>query len=310
MDLIVTLLKSNGFDTILVIIDRFTKTCIFTAKVTDFTAEAIAEIFQERVVTRGFLPSKFITDRDPRLIMSFSKILCRRLRIDHRKTAAFRAQTDGAAEPMNQTLEVALRNYISPRQNNWSKHLYLMELAYNTSKSATTGFAPYELLYAQPQNPVEQILRPHIPPASEDFGMDVNESTDDLLRDKATRLKDAQQAIVMAMGAQKEYYDRRHGPMPKFKAGDYASIRLDRHPVAIIKRNKLFQQKLPLYRITKIHSNGRAAQLDIPPNIPIHPVISVQHLEPAPASGEDPWSIGGGSGEMSVVDYRRQNEEI
>lgn len=248
MDLIVALPKSNGFDAILVIIDRFTKTGIFTPTITDFTAESIAEIVLERMISRGFLPSKFITDRDPRLIMSFWKTLCRRLKIDHRKTAAFHAQADGAAERMNQILEVALRNYISPRQNNWSKHLYLMELAYNTSKSTTTGFSPYELLYAQPQNPVERILRPHIPPASEDFGMDVNESTDDLLLDNATRLKDAQQSIVMAMSAQKEYYDRRHGPMPNFKVGDYASIRLDRHPVAIIKRNKLTQQKLPPVR--------------------------------------------------------------
>lgn len=304
MDLIVSLPKSNGFDAILVIIDRFTKTGIFAPTTSDFTAESIAEVFVEKLVSRGFLPSKFITDRDPRLIMSFWKTLCRRLNIDHRKTTAFHAQTDGAAERMNQTLEIALRNYVSPRQNNWAKHLYLMELAYNTSKSATTGFAPYELLYSQPQNPVERILRPNIPPASEDIDMDVNESADDLLLDNATRLRDAQQSIVMAMAAQKEYYDRRHGPIPKFKVGDYASIRLDRHPVSIIKRNKLSQQKLPPYKILKINSNGRAVQLEIPPTLSIHPTISIQHLEPAPPPGEDPWKRNGGSGELTIVDHR------
>lgn len=304
MDLIVALPKSSGYDAILVIIDRFTKTGIFTPTTSDFTAESIAEIFLEKVISRGFLPSKFITDRDPRLIMSFWKTICRRLNIDHRKTAAFHAQTDGAAERMNQTLEVALRNYISPRQSDWSRYLYLMELAYNTSKSSTTGFAPYELLYAQPQNPVERILRPNIPPACEDFGMDVNESADDLLLDNATRLKDAQQSIVMAMNSQKEFYDRRHGPIPSYKVGDYASIRLDRHPVSIIKRNKLSQQKLPPYKITKISSNGRTVELDIPPTLSIHPVISVQHLEPAPSPQNDPWSRGEISGKISIVDHR------
>lgn len=43
-DQIVALPKRNGFDAILVIIDRFTKTAIFTPTVADITAELIAEI--------------------------------------------------------------------------------------------------------------------------------------------------------------------------------------------------------------------------------------------------------------------------
>lgn len=306
LDLIVGLPKSNGFDAILVVVDRFTKTGIFTPTKSDFTAESIAEIFMEKIVSRGFLPSKFITDRDPRLIMSFWKTLCRRLKIDHRKTAAFHAQTDGAAERLNQTLEIALRNYVSPRQHDWSKHLYLIELAYNTSKNASSGFSPYELLYAQPQDPVERLLRPHIPPMIDDIDMDVHEGADDMLLDNAARLRDAQQAIVKAMESYKSYYDRRHGPTPQYKVGDYASLRLDKHPVAIIKRNKLSQQKLPPYRITKVATNGRSVELDMPPTISIHPRVSVQHIEPAPSPREDPWLRGPPDelGEQSIVDHR------
>lgn len=128
----------------------------------------------KNIVARGFLHCKFITDRDPRLITGFWKKMCRGLKIDHKKTAAFHAQTDGAAERLNQTLEIALRNYINRKQNDWSKHLYLIELAYNTAKNSTTGFAPYGLLYSQPQNPVERILRPYIPPAIDDIDMDVS----------------------------------------------------------------------------------------------------------------------------------------
>lgn len=306
MDLIVGLPKSNGFDAILVVVDRFTKTGIFTPTISKFTAESIADIFMEKIVARGFLPLKFITDRDPRLIMSFWKTMCRRLKIDHRKTAAFHAQTDGAAERLNQTLEVALRNYISPRQNDWSKYLYLIELAYNTSKNSSSGFSPYELLYSQPQNLVERLIHPHIPPAIEDVDMDVHEGADEMLLNNAARLQDAQQAIVKAMESYKSHYDRRHGPIPKYKIGDYASLRLDRHPVAIIKRNKLSQQKLPPYKIIDINSNGRAVKLDLPPTISIHPVVSVQHIEPAPAPREDPWLRGPPDelGAQSIVDHR------
>lgn len=306
INLIVGLPKSQGFDAILVIVNRFTKTGIFTPTTSDFTAESIANVFMEKVVARGFLPSKFITDRDPRLITSFWKTMCRRLNIDHRKTAAWHAQCDGAAERLNQTLEIALRNYVSPRQHDWSKHLFLIELAYNTAKNTTTGFAPYQLLYSQPQNPVERLLRPNIPPAAEDFDMDVSGLADDIMLQNAAILQEAQQAIVKATDAQKQFYDRRHGPIPKYKVGDYASIHLDRHPISIIKRNKLSQQKLPPYRITRIVSEGRAVELNIPSNITIHPVISVQHLEPAPAPREDPWkrSESDTAGAMTIVNHR------
>lgn len=279
--------KSQGkYDAILVIIDRFTRTGIFVPTTSNFTAATIAEIFMERIVSKGFLPTKFITDRDPRLIQSFWQTLCARLGIDHRKTAAFHAQTDGAAERLNQTLESALRAYVAPRQNDWSKYLHMMELAYNTARNVTTGFAPYELLYAQPQNPVHRILASDLPNLD-----DINENfaASDLLEASQIRLKDAQQAIIKATEAYKRYYDGRHSPIFPYKVGDYASIRLDKHPVAIIKRNKLSQQKLPPYKVTRIVSEGRAIELDIPPNLGIHPVVSIQHVEHAPCPADDPF---------------------
>lgn len=287
LDLIVGLPKSEGkYDAVLVMIDRFTRTGIFVPTTSNFTAAIIADIFMKRVVSRGFLPTKFITDRDPRLIQSFWQTLCARLGIDHRKTAAFHAQTDGAAERLNQTLEAALHAYVAPRQNDWSKYLHMMELAYNTARNVTTGFAPYKLLYAQPQNPVHRILTSGLPNLD-----DINENyaASDLLEATLVRLKDAQQAIVKATEAYKRFYDGRHSPMHPYKVGDYASIRLDKHPVAIIKRNKLSQQKLPPYKVIRIVSQGRALELDIPPSLGIHPVVSIQHVEHVPRPSDDPF---------------------
>jgi len=287
-DLIVGLPKSGGYDAILTVIDRLTKCGMFFPTTSNFSAEAIAEIFMERIVSRGFLPSKFITDRDPRLVGALWRTLCSRLGIDHRKTAAYHAQTDGAAERLNQTLETALRAYIAPRQNDWHRHLGMIELAYNTSVSASTGFAPYDLLYSQPQDPVGRLMKYDIGPMAED---DLP-AADALLEDVRIRIKDAQQAIAQSNATQKKFYDQRHSPQPSYKVGDFASIRLDRHPVSIITRNKLSQQKLPPYEILEVHSNGRAVRLDIPSSLKIHPVVSIQHLEPAPPPGEDPFKRG------------------
>jgi hypothetical protein len=287
MDLIVGLPKSGGYDAILTVVDRFTKAVIFAPTTSDFRAASLADTFFEHVVSRGFLPTKFITDRDPRIIQSFWKSLASRLGFDHRKTAAYHAQTDGAAERANQTLEVALRAYVNQRQNNWHRYLGLIQLAYNTAKHPGTGFSPNELLYANPMEPLDRLLQP-LPPSEENED-ERNTEAETFLDGVSARLKDAQQAIIKALSAQKAYYDRRHSNLPDIAVGDFVAIRLDLHPVSIVKRNKLSQQKLPPFRVINVRSDGRAVELEIPSNLNIHPVVSVQHVEKAQDPTKDPF---------------------
>jgi hypothetical protein len=288
MDLIVGLPKSGGYDAILTVVDRYTKAAIFIPTTSDFTAESLANIFFDKVVSRGFLPLKFITDRDPRLILSFWKTITARLGIDHRKTAAYHAQADGAAERMNQTLEIALRAYINQRQNNWHRHLGLIELAYNSARHPGTGFPPFQLLYANPEEPVRRLLSRELS-TSED--RDDNIDATNFLDGVQSRLRDAQEAVIKGLAYQREYYNSKHRSDSdiKLEAGDWVTIRLDRHPISIVKRNKLTQQKLGPCRILRMRADGRAVELELPNNVNIHPVVSVQHVEKAPSPMEDPW---------------------
>jgi hypothetical protein len=236
------------------------------------------------VVSRGFLPSKFITDRDPRLILSFWKTITARLGIDHRKTAAYHAQADGAAERMNQTLEIALRAYVNQRQINWHRHLGLIELAYNSARHPGMGFSPYRLLYANPEKPVRRLLSRDLP-TSEDDNIDAAEFLDGI----HSRLRDAQEAVVKGLAYQQEYYNSKQRSDVKLEAGDWVTIRLDRHPVSIVKRNKLTQQKLGPCRVLRTRADGRAVEVELPKNVNIHPLISIQHVEKAPNPMDDPW---------------------
>jgi hypothetical protein len=63
------------------------------------------------------------------------------------------------------------------------------------------------------------------------------------------------------------------------RAGDYVRIRLDQHPISLIKRNKLTQQKFEPMKVVATHLRGRALVLDIPLGLRITPVIFVQHVE-------------------------------
>jgi hypothetical protein len=52
---------------------------------------------------------------------------------------------------------------------------------------------------------------------------------------------DAREAITKAFRTYKHYYDLNRWPIPKYKAGDFVSIRLDKHPVSIVKASKFYR---------------------------------------------------------------------
>ena len=52
---------------------------------------------------------------------------------------------------------------------------------------------------------------------------------------------------------------------------------------------KLSVQRMGPFKILRKVGRGAAYELDIPSHYRIHPVISVMHLEPAPAAESDPY---------------------
>ncbi|XP_052117959.1 uncharacterized protein LOC127747717 [Arachis duranensis] len=66
LDFISALPKSEGFGSILVVVDRFSKYATFIPAPTDCTAEEVARLFFKNVVKYWGLPKSIISDRDPR----------------------------------------------------------------------------------------------------------------------------------------------------------------------------------------------------------------------------------------------------
>jgi len=207
----------------------------------------------------------------------------RRMGVKHRASTPYHAQTDGATERLNQILEGMLRAYTSPRQDDWARFLYLCEVAYNSGKNVSTTFAPYELLYSQPQDILTRILHP-----KDDSLNQLDEDMEKWWEKVRMRILEAKECIRRSAVAQKKYYDNRHSPLPRYKAGDFVSLRLDLHPSEAIRHNKLSARKLTPFKIVEVLSRGRAVRLDLPSHIRIHSVLSVQHVEPVPNPASDP----------------------
>ena len=102
MDLITQLPNSNGHDAILTIVDHgCTRVALFLPCTTNVTGKGIAKLYLDNMYRWFGIPSKIISDRDPRLMSHFSTSLCQRLGIDRNISTAYHPQTDSLSERKN-----------------------------------------------------------------------------------------------------------------------------------------------------------------------------------------------------------------
>ena len=106
MDFIVKLPELAGYNSILTITDHdCTKMLIAIPCREMITAEGVAELFLRQIFPRFGMPSKIISDRDPRFVSKFMKELCRLMGITQNVSTAYHPRTDGQSERSNQWLE-------------------------------------------------------------------------------------------------------------------------------------------------------------------------------------------------------------
>ena len=98
MDMMGPLPESKGFDTILVVVDQFTKKSFFLPTNSTVTSKGIATLYRDRVFSEHGLPRKVISDRGPQFVSKFMKELYETLGIKGNPSTAYHPQTDGQTE--------------------------------------------------------------------------------------------------------------------------------------------------------------------------------------------------------------------
>jgi hypothetical protein len=153
----VTALPPGGkesFNTVLVIVDRFSSRARFLPCYKDNSALDIALIFWQQVINNVGCPKVIISNRDAKFTSEFWQRLFDLLGTKLSFSTAYHPQTDGLAERMIQTLEDMICRYcafgLSFRDgkgytHNWVSLLPALEFTYNSSKHSTTGLTPLEL---------------------------------------------------------------------------------------------------------------------------------------------------------------------
>jgi len=115
-DFITKLPLAQGYDSILVIVNRLTKIVYFIPTMEKTSAEGLAQLFRDNVWKLYRLPESIILDQRPQFAAGIMQELNKILEIESKLLMAFHPQTDGQIERVNQELEQYLRMFIDHRQ--------------------------------------------------------------------------------------------------------------------------------------------------------------------------------------------------
>jgi hypothetical protein len=253
------------------VVDSLTKYVHFILTHTTINAEGITLHFLEEVWKHHGTPWVVISDRGPQFVARFTCELYKLLGIKLAMSIAYRPQTDGQTECVNQVLEGYLRTFTSRRQDDWDNLLPSGEFHYNNSKHSLTQKTPLMLdtrrhshMGFEPQQPCSNL-----------------EPVNEFMERMALGIEEAKAALTRVEDEYAMYYNCRCEPALVFAPGD--RVWLDRSDITTNRlSSKLSHQCLDPFVVEACVSHG-TYRLALPPHFHcLHPVFPVVKLPTLP----------------------------
>ena len=126
------------YNSIMVIVNRFTKYIIAVPFKKTHTAEQLGHLLLDRLVRDHRVPITVITDRDKLFTSNYWKTISAAIGTKPKMSTAYHPQTDSQTEQANQVLETYLQYYINQTHSNWVQLLPVAQLAINQHRSDST----------------------------------------------------------------------------------------------------------------------------------------------------------------------------
>lgn len=254
MDFVLGLPRTQrGKDSIMVVVDRFSKMAHFVACKKTADASHVADLFFREVVRLHGVPKTITSDRDVKFVSHFWRTLWKKFDTKLQFSSAFHPQTDGQTEVVNRTLGNMLRCISGEKPKRWDLDLAQAEFAYNSMTNRSTGKPPFEVVYTQqPKHALDLVTLPIQPKVSR-AGENLAERVQQLHSEVRASLETANAAYKSAVD--------QHRRKKEFTEGDLvmAYLRKNRFPGT---RTKLQQRKYGPFRVAKkINDNAYTLQL-------------------------------------------------
>jgi len=295
-DFITKLPLAQGYDAILVVVDRLTKMVHFIPTTEKTTAEGLARLFRDNVWKLHGLPESIISDRGPQFTAGLMQELNEMLGIKSKLSTVFHPQTDGQTERVNQELEQYLRMFINHRQEQWPEWLGTAKFAYNNKVHSSTRMSPFKANYRQDPRMGFKGRKKGKYAGAKKF---------------IEKMKEIQEEAKVALGKaqadMKKYADKKRSDVEKYKVGDLIMLSTKDLKYQMVGRRtkKLTERFVGPYKVKEIVLSN-TVKLELPSIVRIHPVVNISRIrryigqveeqkkeQPAPViiEGEEEWEV-------------------
>ena len=146
-DFITDLPLSNGFNSILTVVDRFSKETEFIPCNKTATALDTAKLYLFHVWKDHGLPRTIVSDWGLQFASQVMMDLCKRLGILTKLSTAHHPQTDGQTEVMNHEVQQYLCLFCANEQESWAEWLGMAQFTINNQQHSATKFSPFQLTH-------------------------------------------------------------------------------------------------------------------------------------------------------------------
>jgi Integrase zinc binding domain/Chromo (CHRromatin Organisation MOdifier) domain len=276
LDLITGLPKLEGYNVVLVIVDKLTKFVQYIPTTSNLKQEGFTKLFIQHIVLRYGHPRQMIVDRDARWSQSFWASVTKHLDLDLLLSTSHYPQTDSQMDKANDTLEVSLHAYTVGNRSSWAQWLGTLMMAHNSTPHSSTSYFPFFLLHGYSPKTKATVMDP--------VGRGIkrielyNAAASSFVSELEVHRSLARDSLAWAQARQVTAYDswRRE---EELEEGD--KVLVNPHSLELIDMQgtgrKLVQWCISPFQISE-KINPVVYHINIPPEYKMHPIINIQHL--------------------------------
>jgi hypothetical protein len=139
MDFILGLPRTQrGFESIFLVVDRFSKMTHFILCQKTSDATHIANMFFKEVIRLHSLPRSIVLDRDTKFVGHFWRTLLKNIRMNLSFNSSYHPHMDGQTKFVDRILGDLLRSLVTEHHSQWDNIFPQAEFAYNDSLNRST----------------------------------------------------------------------------------------------------------------------------------------------------------------------------
>ena len=258
-------------DSIMVVVDRFSKMAHFIPCHTTHDASQIANLYFKEIVRLHGIPKSMVSDRDTKFLSHFWLTLWRNMGTHLKFSTTSHPQTDGQTEVTNRTLGTLLRVLVKKNVKGWDELLPHAEFAFNRTPSKTTQLSPFQVVYGcNPRTPLDLIPLP----TQVKFSWEANQRAKEI-KDLHTQVR----ARIEKVNEHNKIQANKKRRDVQFQPGDLVWIHLRKERFPTKRKSKLLPRSDGPFEVLE-RINPNAYKVDLPGDYGVSATFNVADLSP------------------------------